>query len=400
MKILVGSSSAPDRGAGISSYCREITEAFIEQGHSVVYASPTPDSFSWLRNCNVKHVSTPFSNDMNQIVSNLLTCLSNERIDGVINNDNAVVQNLAPFCRVPFLSVGHLESTAIGAMLRHNINWVDYTVAISSDMQLSFMKRFNLPPHRFPLIYNGIKDRAFASIDKTQKNGNIRVVFGGGLIPRKGGDFIREILEKTESMDGVEFEVFGDLPKGIPLSLKNAHHVKFHGAVGRDEYLKAVSGADIFLMPSRAEGCPIALLEATAFGLLPIVSDGIGAMRWIVTNAQNGYVCRLDNWVDQCIEILKFLCNNQKELVRMKKESRRTYEKYFTAQETVDKLVHLLCNPVIDRRDPPSSARIIHWHRWPESTILQRINFRLGRIQKCGVFSTTSSADNSVDRPS
>ncbi len=56
MKILVASSSAPDRGAGISTYCREIALGLKNFGHDVIYASPLPDDFSWLDSVALEYI--------------------------------------------------------------------------------------------------------------------------------------------------------------------------------------------------------------------------------------------------------------------------------------------------------------------------------------------------------
>lgn len=379
MRILIGSSSAPDRGAGISTYCKEISEALVSNGHEIYYASPTPDSHEWLKKHNIIHVPTPFSRNMDSLVNNLLSVLFNNDIKGIINNDNAVLQNIAPFSKVPFISVGHLDSTTIGSMLGHNINWVDYTVAISSDMHINLMKKFRLPPYKCPLIYNGIKDINEYPIF-VKKNEKLKIIFGGGLIPRKGGDLIKELLIKSQSEHGIHFDIFGELPKRIPPSLLELNHVSFHGRVDRKTYIHAVSDADIFLLPSRAEGCPMALIEAMSFGLLPIVSNGIGAMRWIINNSQNGYVCDLSNWASQCLEVLSFLKNKPDHMKRMRKGARETFVSDYTSQNTITKLLYLLQNPIISREYTPTSAKIIHWHRWPNSTILQRLNYRFGLL--------------------
>lgn len=387
MKILIASSSAPDRGAGISTYCREIAEGFTAKGYEIFYASPPPDSFEWLEKNNIKFVSTPFSPAMDKLVWEVLEFIKKNNITAIINNDNAVLQNIAPFFNKTFISVGHLDTTVIASLLGHNIDWVDYTVAISSDMQINLMRKFQLPPYRCPVIHNGIMDRQSA-FKRNITNKKIKIVFGGGLIPRKGGDIIKKLLLKASNskLDNLHFDIFGEIPKGIPTELKNNNNIEFHGKLSHLLYTQKVAEGDIFLLPSRAEGCPMALLEAMCFGLVPITSNGIGAMRWIVTNGKNGFVCDLANWDRQCLQVLEYLSKNHSEVDRLKKESRLSYEEDFKVEYTVTKLEGLLNRPTLEKEKHPKQTKIISWHRWPNSSLIQRINYRLGRLLTYGYY--------------
>ncbi len=387
MKILVASSSAPDRGAGISTYCREIALGLKNFGHDVIYASPLPDDFSWLDSVALEYIETPFDRNMLALCKSILRKIEAEKIDAIINNDNAVIQNIAALVRCPFISVGHLDSTTIGSMLTHNKDWVDYTVAISSDMQLNLVKKLDFPPTRIPLVHNGISDIDTSLISKKTSGGKLKVIFGGGLIPRKGGDIISRLLRMSKSEPNIQFNIFGELPRGVPKDMISCDQIVFHGRQSRDEFMLALASADVFLLPSRSEGCPMALLEALAYGCVPIVSNGIGAMRWIVSNADNGYVCRLDSWAENTFEVLKLLHSNRSELKRMSSAARNTFESDFKVEKTVGRLLYLLSVPTVDRSVLPVHPPLIHWHRWPAATIKQRIFYRVGFIERAGEFS-------------
>ena len=61
------------------------------------------------------------------------------------------------------------------------------------------------------------------------------------------------------------------------------------GTLDRAELQREYLAADIFLIPSRGEGFPNALLEAMAAGL-PIVATPVGAMPEVVVDGENGLV--------------------------------------------------------------------------------------------------------------
>src|SRR5678816_1608085 len=81
----------------------------------------------------------------------------------------------------------------------------------------------------------------------------------------------------------------------------------FHygGIVSGAEKVKALSAADIFLMPSRYEGLSMALLEAMAAGCVPIVSNR-GSMPTVVEDGRNGFLVDPGD-ITQIVGKLKFL---------------------------------------------------------------------------------------------
>lgn len=55
--------------------------------------------------------------------------------------------------------------------------------------------------------------------------------------------------------------------------------IKIIDKLPKEEFEKTLSSSCFLLLPSREEGCPMVLLEAMRFGVIPIVSNGKGAMR-------------------------------------------------------------------------------------------------------------------------
>ena len=91
---------------------------------------------------------------------------------------------------------------------------------------------------------------------------------------------------------GIHLNWYGDVPQKIKERLSACPHVSMHGRVRRELLLDAFQRSDVILFPSRIEGCPMALLEAIVVGLVPITSNGEGAMRWLVASGDGGYGLR------------------------------------------------------------------------------------------------------------
>lgn len=120
------------------------------------------------------------------------------------------------------------------------------------------------------------------------------VCFVGGLIERKG---VHELLAAVDSLDAVELLLVGGTGEGgveaearLLDSMSNCsitvHRV---GEVGPNEVREAIRRAHVIVLPSRAEGEPMALLEAMAEGR-PVVASDVGSVRRLVEAADGGVV--------------------------------------------------------------------------------------------------------------
>lgn len=78
--------------------------------------------------------------------------------------------------------------------------------------------------------------------------------------------------------------------KEIKDILPNDSRLVITGRVPREEAMRISNEANIFLTPSRREGCPMALLEAMRVGTIPITSDYNNACKEIIKDGYNGYV--------------------------------------------------------------------------------------------------------------
>ncbi|MDB5067591.1 MAG: hypothetical protein JWM18_4025 [Chloroflexi bacterium] len=124
----------------------------------------------------------------------------------------------------------------------------------------------------------------------------LRAVVVGAVGRRKG---IPELLAALEELPGLHLDIIGPVsaePGDLGSECMRAVRVAESG--GRVRYLGTLSAADVaarlrdasmFVLLSRAEGMPVALLEAMASGLPCVVTD-VGAMSRIVGDASCGVV--------------------------------------------------------------------------------------------------------------
>ncbi len=112
------------------------------------------------------------------------------------------------------------------------------------------------------------------------------VGFVGRFSPEKGPDLFCAIAERCRDT-GLAFEAFGDGPMRAELEVRYRGIVTFHGLVTDPSRIWPRLG--LLLMPSRAEGLPLAAIEAMAAGI-PVAASAVGALPDVVTPGGNGWL--------------------------------------------------------------------------------------------------------------
>ncbi len=401
MKILVSSSSPPDRGQGISAYAKELSEVLVGLGAEVHYLSPTPNDKTWLGQNGIRHIGTNQHNDPFEAARRTLRYIFDNGIEGAINNDNPVLQSIAPALTCPLVVVGHLNYRSLATLACYNQEWVDHIVTISSDMQRAYVNRYNVPLIKAPIIFNGVRDRGHDGDFSQKSQGVLHVVYAGGLTHRKGGKLLlKALMANAEKWKGVRLDWFGAVPDHVARRIAHIPEVILHGQVPREVFLNTLRDADVLLLPSRQEGCPMVMLEAMSYGVVPIASDGVGAMRWLITSGHEGFICYLNRWPAQMLECITYLRNHPERLMEMKRASRARYLKEFQSVTTAENLLRLLQRPAVDRSRPLNRFTVLRWHRplrpdGIKSPLIDRFCIRFGLLRKAGILTLE---DQNIDK--
>lgn len=335
------------------------------------------------------------------MAKNAFRSLKDAGIDAAINNDNPVLQSLAPALPCPMLSVGHSEFGTQATLAYHAHEWVDHVVAISYDLQKIFVTRYGVPAFKCPVILNGARDHGAPSRQDAGDDRPLRLIYSGGVVRSKGAHIIAAMVSaENGAWRNAHLDCFGELPPKSVKRLKTVPNVTVHGRVPREEFMRALRQADILLFPSSREACPMTILEAMESATIPIASDGNGAMRWMIDSGTNGFICPVEDWAAQAMGCVRFLASDRSILRTMKDAARTRFESDFRTSDSVSKLLELLRRPTVDRRFPSLTIEALHWHRpheplrrrpateAPRTSLLHRLLLRtssqLGYLRSAG----------------
>ena len=158
--------------------------------------------------------------------------------------------------------------------------WTEEYIANSNDVAAFIASAHGVPMNRITVIRNAV-DQSIFFPGRTRRNrdGAARLGTVGRLIPEKGLDVLLSALPEILATQPVVLTVVGDGPERTALEHK-AHGlpVEFVGYMeSPSDIASFLRSIDVFVMPSRWEGLPNALLEALACGV-PVVATDVSGM--------------------------------------------------------------------------------------------------------------------------
>lgn len=182
------------------------------------------------------------------------------------------------------------------------------------------------PEAEFICIPNGVDTARFVPL-RRGPNAQVKILFIGRLIPRKGFQRVIQALPQVRkrSKEPFEVEVVGtgaaqrDLDD-LAATLGVSDLIRYVGTVPYERLEQAYQYADVFVLMSLSEGMPSVILEAMACGL-PVVASNVGGNNELVHEGANGYLIAGDD-IENLAHKLAELINDLALRERMGKKSR------------------------------------------------------------------------------
>lgn len=197
--------------------------------------------------------------------------------------------------------------------LREKLMQARFVVCISDFARSQLMHR--LPPSewgKLHVVRLGVTDELLQAHGDRAVNDVLHVVCVGRLVPEKGQ---RLLLQAARELlgEGIALRVtlVGNGPELASLNEFVQRHglqqaVTMTGALSHAETQSVLQTADIFALPSFAEGVPVALMEAMAFEI-PCVSTTIAGIGELIRSGVDGLLVPASN-VDALTDALRTLC--------------------------------------------------------------------------------------------
>jgi glycosyltransferase involved in cell wall biosynthesis len=211
-------------------------------------------------------------------------------------------------------------------------------VVVVSDTIRPQLRRFPVPNGRIVTIHNGIDCRPYApsggTIPKERQWGDGIVVGTAARLSSQKG--LRYLLKAAASVlrefPDATLVMAGDGPERDALLRLAAQlgilpNVKLLGSVL--DMPQFYASIDVFVLPSLAEGMPMALIEAMAGGKA-VVATSVGSVPMVVQDRKNGLLVR-PREVASLAGALQEVCRDRELRVRLGNNARLTAESRFPA---------------------------------------------------------------------
>jgi glycosyltransferase involved in cell wall biosynthesis len=162
---------------------------------------------------------------------------------------------------------------------------------ILAEPHLDYFAR-HVPAEKLAAVPNFIDGSPFAD-GAPSDAGPVRFLFVGRIGPQKGTDVLLEALSRLRSRRyDVTAVLVGDGESDTALAEARRHPLVEQGVVtlpGRlgtarvGEYRRA----DVFVLPTRSDSFPLAIVEAMAAGM-PVIASDVGAISWMLEEGRSG----------------------------------------------------------------------------------------------------------------
>lgn len=210
----------------------------------------------------------------------------------------------------------------------------------------SQLMKLSRPDHwdKFEISPLGVDGARFMGSPKARRTGKtlFRILCVGRLVPAKGQAVLLAALRLLrERGRDVEVVFAGDGPDRARLqSLAREWDVEqscqFLGAVNPDSVTGLYANADLFVLPSFAEGIPVVLMEAMAMGV-PCVSTFVNGIPELIESGRQGFLVPPSDPTALC-EVVAQLMDDEHAMEACASEARSKVMNHYDLQTNVRKL--------------------------------------------------------------
>lgn len=323
MKILFLTSSFKTGIGGIASYAHDFITAFSEKYEIVVVTGDHFDS----KDTKLKIYNIIIDDFSVKNARKLLDIIKEETPQIIINSNFPIFSLISPYVDdvIKIISISHFTDGKLAWAAGLNAQYIDCIIALSTYGKKYIEKKFHVSDtEKIKIIYNYMDKLPNVDLETKKKRKTLKIVYPGGCSFQKSAEIVCHTLKKLLKTD-YEFEFYWLGKTTIPgskwpfvrtkmvqdcINIKDSR-IKHIGGVPREKAKQIIADANIFLLPSRGEGCPITLLEAMRGGCIPIISDAKHGSLDLITNNVDGIIVHQNNAQELKTQICNILSNHK-----------------------------------------------------------------------------------------
>jgi len=322
MKILLATSTINYNGGGISSYAVDIIMLLHKDYDFYIFSTDIIQDE--LKPFIKEHYSFNSTNYSLQNLRNFILLIEKIQPEIIINSNFRLLSIAIPYLKPEIIkiSISHFVDGQLAFVAGYNHLYYDSIVALSYEGKKFIDKYFKIKDeNKVKVIYNFYRanNNSNEYLLKKLNNKTLIITYPGGSSLNKNAILVYKLLKKLIKTDlAFKFYWLGNTFIPGARHLKAFHisdlfesddRIEFTGYLDRKKATEKIFEANIFLLPSKKEGCPISLLEAISIGVIPIVADSKHASSELIKNNENGFVLD-ENDENQYVNLIKDIIEN------------------------------------------------------------------------------------------
>lgn len=374
MRILQVSPYYPPHIGGIEYHVEALSRKLVEAGHEVVvYTSNVPQSeeFETVAGVQIYRFNCPFAPLNNPLMPGLfLKLIRGNKFDVIHAHGHFhISSNMVAFSNVfasrPFVLTSHgtilgyqgwkraLEILFDKTIGKLTLRAADRVIALTPT-QARMLKNLGADPRRIVVIplwmdMDQVNPHADAEKfrDTYELSGKMIVLFVGRLLPIKGLQYLIEAAKLIETRPTIV--IVGDEAPGYPGTkrileeqvkmLGSDRDIIFTGGFPKEDLAAAYKAADLFVLPSLAEGLPLVLLEAMAYKKCVIATNVPGNLD-VVKDGWNGSLVEPRN-SQQLAHKMDLLLTDKDTRERLGTQARQDIEQNYSPEAVLGRILTL-----------------------------------------------------------
>lgn len=346
----------------------DLIEGLAARGHQITIVATLPADHQW------EHQFARFTPDI-FILPNILSepdyprflayLINTRSIDTVIITGSTIGYQLLPYMRanssgVAFLDMCHVEEEhwLNGGHPRFGVGYqelLDTNIVTTSHLG-KWMHDRGADERRIELMYTGIRiasaDNSLDMRAQVMAEWSLKVdvpviVFAGRLCDQKRPLLLVQILNALKYA-GCKFQALivgnGELRGQVEALISQLglnDEVRLLGSIPHQKWLDLLVVSDVLLMPSQYEGISIALLEAMAAGVVPVVAH-VGGQSEIVESSAGELIAHGPHELNAYAQAIYFLLKDPEERARRAERCKQLASSKFSWVGMIDRFEQLI----------------------------------------------------------
>lgn len=240
------------------------------------------------------------------------------------------------------LAIAHSDDDTFYRPIKHYRDFLTRAIGVSHIICERFTRQYGLAAEQVTWIpYGAVAGPEPAPQGEAAAGAPLRIAYVSRLSEhqKRSSDVIRIVERLRELEFNYELNVIGDGPlmskfrAALAPELADGR-VRLHGWLAPTAVLEQLCQSEVFLLTSEFEGFCIALTEAMANGLAPIVTDIASGNQQLVRHEENGLLVPVGE-IDEFVSDLQRLAAERRWLQHLRQAAWRTAQR-FTLARMVD----------------------------------------------------------------